>query len=54
LCATDQLIVRLAPQTGQINVCPAGSGCRYVVQPFVVQYSRWLAALRRIRRRADA
>lgn len=39
---------------GQAAVWVAGSNCMYVVQPLVVQYSRWLPVVRRSRRRAEA
>ena len=40
---------RCRPQTGQLACWPSSSGTRKVVQPLVLQKSRWLAA-RRMRR----
>jgi hypothetical protein len=47
-------MLRRAPQIGHIAVLFVASACINVVQPFVVQNSRWPVVVLRIRRRADA
>ena len=39
---------------GHVAVWPLASACIRVVQPLVLQYSRWPDVVRRMRRRAEA
>jgi hypothetical protein len=53
-CAVGQSSRRWKPQTGQVATPRSTSSSRKLAQPFVLQKSRWLVALRRRSRRMEA